>query len=64
MSNPIPPPSADRTQLQQIIAALNDGVILVDPDQTIAWANERALAIHGVNKLSELGGTISEYRKR
>jgi hypothetical protein len=26
---------ADRTQLQQIIAGLDDGVIIIDPDQSI-----------------------------
>ena len=64
MANHIPPPSADRTQLQQIIAGLNDGVILIDPDQTIAWANDRALALHGVKTLAELGATVSEFRER
>ena len=34
---------ADHRQLQQLIAALNDGVILVEPDQTVAWANAAAL---------------------
>jgi PAS domain S-box-containing protein len=60
----IPPPSADRTQLQQIIVGLSDGVILVDPDRTIAWANATALALHGVTDIAELGATVSDYRKR
>lgn len=60
----IPPPKADRTQLQQIIAGLNDGVILVDPDQTIAWANPTALALHGVTRVEDLGATVSEFRDR
>ena len=60
----IPPPTADRTQLQQIIAGLTDGVILIDPDQTIAWANATALALHGVTEVEELGATVSEYRAR
>ena len=60
----VPPPSADRRQLQQIIAGLTEGVILVEPDQTIAWANATALALHGVAKVSELGKTVSEYRQR
>ena len=64
MISDIPLPKADRTQLQQIIAGLNDGVILVDPDQTIAWANAMALALHGVTAVSELGATVSEYRQR
>ena len=48
MTYDTPPPKADRTQLQPIIAGLTDGVILIDPDQTIAWANAAALALHGV----------------
>ncbi len=55
---------ADRTQLQQIIAALDDGVIVVEPDQSIAWANQAALAMHGVSSVEELGGTIDQYRQR
>ncbi len=64
MTDDIPPPRADRTQLQQIIAGLNDGVILVDPDQAIAWANATALALHGVTRVEELGATVSEFRER
>ncbi len=36
----------------------------MDPDQTIFWANETALAMHGVEKLAELGATVTEYRER
>ena len=32
----------DRRQLQQIIAGLTEGVILIEPDQRILWANEAA----------------------
>ncbi|HJU16459.1 MAG TPA: PAS domain S-box protein [Stellaceae bacterium] len=55
---------ADRRQLQQIIAGLTEGVILVDPDQSIFWANEAALAMHGIEKLEDLGATVSDYRQR
>lgn len=64
MTDPIHPFRADRRQLQQIIAGLNDGVVLIEPDQTIAWANERALALHGVRTLAELGRTVADYRQR
>ena len=64
MVDEIPPSRADRTQLQQIVAGLNDGVILIDPDQKIAWANAPALALHGVTNITELGATVSEYRQR
>lgn len=52
----------DRSQLEQIIAGLTEGVILVEPDQTITYANEAALEMHGVKHLNELGRTVDAYR--
>jgi PAS domain S-box-containing protein len=52
----------DRSQLEQIIAGLTEGVILVEPDQSITYANEAALEMHGVRHLHELGRTVDEYR--
>lgn len=57
-------PKTDRKHLQQIIAGLGEGIILVDPDRSIAWANETALAMHGVDDLAGLGRTAGEYRRR
>ena len=54
----------NRQQLQQIIAGLSDGVILIEPDQTILWANEAALRMHGLSDVKGLGATVSEYRER
>jgi len=54
----------DRHELRQIIAGLSEGVILVEPDQTIAYANEAALAMHGAETVGELGGTVDAYRER
>ncbi len=54
----------DRHELRQIIAGLSEGVILVEPDQTIAYANEAALAMHGAESLDELGETIDAYREK
>jgi PAS domain S-box-containing protein len=54
----------DRHELRQIIAGLSEGVILVEPDQTIAYANEAALAMHGAASLDELGPTVDDYRDR
>ncbi len=54
----------DRRQLHQIIAGLTEGVILVEPDQRIVWANEAALAMHGAASLAELGADVTEYRER
>lgn len=60
----LPRDRADHRQLQQLVAALSDGVILVEPDQTIAWANRAALEMHGVERVDDLGRTVSEYRAR
>jgi PAS domain S-box-containing protein len=60
-----PPPQIDRpdrTQLREIIGGLSDGVILVEPDQCIVWANAAALAMHGVRTAAELGETVEAYR--
>ena len=54
----------DRRQLHQIIAGLTEGVILIEPDQRIVWANEAALAMHGVTELQALGATVTDYRER
>ncbi|WP_024343452.1 PAS domain S-box protein [Bradyrhizobium japonicum] len=57
-------PSRDYKHLQQIIVGLVDGVILIGTDQKILWANDAALAMHGVREIAELGATVSEYRTR
>ncbi|MGF6528829.1 helix-turn-helix transcriptional regulator [Variovorax sp. PvP013] len=56
--------NTDRRQLQQIIAGLTEGVILIEPDQTIVWANEAALRMHGVTTLGDLGRDVTDYRER
>jgi PAS domain-containing protein len=57
-------PSRDYRQLQQIIVGLTEGVLLVGTDQKILWANDAALAIHGVRRIKDLGATVTEYRRR
>jgi PAS domain S-box-containing protein len=57
-------PQVDRRQLRQIIAGLTEGILLIDPDQSIVWANETALAIHGVEQLADLGADAVQYRKK
>ncbi|WP_355585595.1 PAS domain S-box protein [Xanthomonas cannabis] len=59
-----PPSSTNRRQLQQIITGLSEGVILIEPDQSITWANEAALAMHGATEVADLGATVSDYRAR
>jgi PAS domain S-box-containing protein len=50
--------------LQRIIAGLAEGVILLGPDQSIRWANDAALAMHGVTKQAALGKTVKGYREQ
>lgn len=57
-------PSRNYRQLQQIIAGLAEGVILVGTDRKIQWANEAALAMHGVRRIKDLGSTPAGYRRR
>ena len=57
-------PQAHRQHLQRIIAGLNEGIILLEPDGSIAWANASALALHGIDTLEALGQTPAGYRKR
>ena len=52
----------DRTQLQMIIAGLSEGVIIIEPDQSISWANASALLMHGLTEIGQLGRTVDEYR--
>ncbi len=56
--------TADLRHLRQIIVGLDEGVILIDPDQSLLWANDAALAMHGVQDIAELGATVDEYRTR
>jgi len=56
--------TADLRHLRQIIAGLDEGVILIDPDQTLLWANDAALKMHGVAALDELGHDVDDYRRR
>lgn len=64
MNQDVPNADTNRRQLLQIIAGLSDGVMLIEVDQTIAWANEAALTMHGVRNLNELGGNAKGYAQR
>jgi PAS domain S-box-containing protein len=55
---------ASRAHLQAIIAALDQGVMLIDPAGGIVWANQAALAAHGVPDREALGGTIDAHQAR
>ena len=52
------------SHLQQIIAALTEGIILIHADGSLAWADRTALTLHGVKKFSELGDTAADYAER
>ncbi|MCJ2097337.1 PAS domain S-box protein [Methylobacterium sp. E-046] len=54
--------AAHDIQMRQIVAGLSEGVILIEPDQTIAYANAAAVMMHGVADVGDLGATVSEYR--
>ena len=61
-SNQPPPPTL--RHLQQLIADLTAGIILVDPSGAIIDANAAALRMHGVRKPDELGATADDYCRR
>lgn len=56
-------PPVDRHQLQQIVSGLSEGVVLIDPAGTVVWANETALAIHGVETLAQFGEDAAAYAR-
>ncbi|CAI0698966.1 helix-turn-helix transcriptional regulator [Serratia entomophila] len=64
MSQSVLASETNRSHLQQIISGLSDGVILTDTDQTILWANDAALNMHGLNQLKALGANAGEYAQR
>ncbi|VVP81166.1 HTH-type transcriptional regulator MalT [Pseudomonas fluorescens] len=64
MSQDVLTTETSRRQLQQIITGLSDGVILLELDQTIVWANDAALAMHGVARIGELGADAKQYAQR
>ncbi|WP_028966269.1 helix-turn-helix transcriptional regulator [Sphingomonas phyllosphaerae] len=50
--------------LEQLMAQLLDGVILLDPTGIILSANAAALAMHGVTTMEELGTSAEDYARR
>ena len=64
MSQTVLATETNRRQLKQIISGLSDGVILIEVDQTILWANQAALAMHGVSDVKQLGANAREYAER
>jgi PAS domain S-box-containing protein len=60
---PHPDTRPDRAQLHRIVEGLSDGVVLIEPDGEIVWANEAALVMHGCTALSDWGGTVKGYQQ-
>ena len=50
--------------LEQLMAQLLDGVILMDPTGTILSANPAALRMHCVERVAELGRSAEDYAER
>lgn len=50
--------------LEQLMAQLLDGVILIDPTGVILSANAAALRMHGVGNVADLGTTAEGYAER
>ena len=48
-------------QIQLITSESSEGVIMIDVNQQIRWANAAALRMHGVRAYGDLGRTIDEY---
>ena len=59
-----PPHRANTRQLRQIVAGLGEGIVLISPEGAITWANDAALAMHGVADLDALGEDAAGYRRR
>ena len=51
-----------RHELEQVVMALTEGVLLIEPDQRVVFANRAALAMHSVESLADLGETTDAYR--
>ena len=56
-------PKINRLVLQNLIAGLSDGLILLEKDGTIAWANSAALRMHRIEALADLGEDAAAYRR-
>ena len=64
MSKRFPPAATNRDELRQIVTGLSEGVILVETDRRLLWANAAACKMHGVDSVAALGRSAAEYRKR
>ena len=63
MSDGLQAPNVNRNVLRELVAGLSDGIILIDPEGAISWANGAALQMHRVLAVEELGGDAAGYRQ-
>lgn len=56
--------NTNRHQLQQLVTNLREGVMLLDTDGVLLWANHAALRMHGCSAPEALGVTTLDYRRR
>jgi PAS domain S-box-containing protein len=61
---PTPASSPTLRHLEQLMAQLLDGVILLDSAGVILRANAAALRMHGIDRLEDLGTTAEGYAER
>ena len=54
-------PGLGRRQLQQVMANLSEGVVLLDTEGNILWANRAALDMHGCDTTEDMGRTAKGY---
>lgn len=64
MTKMSPVSEAGLRYLQKIIGGLQEGIILIEPDGSLSWANSAALEMHGVDMLPALGATVQGYCKK
>ena len=50
--------------LEQLMAGMTAGIILIDPSGAIISANAAALHMHGVAEVEDLGTTADDYCQR
>lgn len=54
----------DTADWQAIVTGLSEGVILIDHEGQLTFANQAALTMHGARDLDDLGASVAAYRAR
>ena len=61
MSKPVMREPEDRRHLQSIIAGLAEGILIIERDGQIAWANQAALVMHGISTFDRFPSDLAGY---